>query len=300
MISSSLVRTTYTPMRLSSLEMRGPWWALRSGSSLMPSQPQCSLMAWRMAGILAHAGGEDDGVDAVHGATQAGHALGHAPGEVGQGQFRAGRVAGQQLAHVVADAGQALHAAVVIEQVLDLVMAHAAFHHPQHHAGSSRPGRVPMGRPSSAVKPMVLSTLLPWWMAQADTPEQVGGDDLAHRDFGQRALQALGDARRTGHGSRSAARPAGTAIRAGRSGRPPRNGCDGRRCRSRRPGESRGGARGSRGWAPGCWAGAAEPAGCRHPAAPGCRHRSVPARTARGRRAPRDGPRPAARRPGGR
>ena len=50
MISSSLVRTTYTPMRLSSLEMQGPWWALRSGSSLMPSQPQCSLMAWRMAG----------------------------------------------------------------------------------------------------------------------------------------------------------------------------------------------------------------------------------------------------------
>ncbi|MNU07262.1 hypothetical protein D3C72_2527670 [compost metagenome] len=28
-----------------------------------------------------------------------------------------------------------------------------------------------MGRPSSAVKPIVLSTLLPSWMAQADTPD---------------------------------------------------------------------------------------------------------------------------------
>ncbi|CFO09351.1 Uncharacterised protein [Bordetella pertussis] len=36
--------------------------------------------------------------------------------------------------------------------------------------GSRRPGRVPIGRPSSAVKPMVLSTLRPSTMVQAETP----------------------------------------------------------------------------------------------------------------------------------
>ena len=35
---------------------------------------------------------------------------------------------------------------------------------------SSWPGRVPIGRPSSAVKPMVLSTLLPALMAHIDAP----------------------------------------------------------------------------------------------------------------------------------
>ena len=36
--------------------------------------------------------------------------------------------------------------------------------------GSIWPGRVPMGRPSSAVKPIVLSTLRPACMAQSDAP----------------------------------------------------------------------------------------------------------------------------------
>ncbi|KAG1184716.1 hypothetical protein G6F57_020806 [Rhizopus arrhizus] len=108
--------------------------------------------------------------------------------------------------------------------------------------GSSRPGRVPMGRPSRAVNPIVLSTLLPSCMAQADTPEP------------KCAAMILPIASRE---SRSGARLPGTAIRAARSGRPRRSGCGGTPCRSRPPAESTGVARGSRGWAPGCWVGAA-------------------------------------------
>ncbi|KAG0743478.1 hypothetical protein G6F24_016260 [Rhizopus arrhizus] len=79
-----------------------------------------------VGGILADPGGEYDADDAVHGAAQADHAFGHAPGEILQRQLGRWRIAGQQLAHVVADAGQAFHAAVVIQQVLDLVVVHAA------------------------------------------------------------------------------------------------------------------------------------------------------------------------------
>ena len=75
--------------------------------------------------------------------------------------------------------------------------------------GSSEPQRVPIGRPSTAVKPIVLATLRAGLeRAHARAVAEVQHDGAAARRAARRAAAAPRRCtRRTGRGSRSAARP---------------------------------------------------------------------------------------------
>ena len=67
-ISSSSVGTTRRATRLAGVEMRSAPAALAAGSSSAPSQASRSAMRARIAGgVLADAGGEDEGVEAAEG-----------------------------------------------------------------------------------------------------------------------------------------------------------------------------------------------------------------------------------------
>ena len=128
--------------------------------------------------------------------------------------------------------------------------------------GSSWPGRVPIGRPSSAVKPIVLSMLRPPSMrAHRGAAAEVGGDDPAAGDLRGELGQAVGDVL-VAEAVEAVAADAlvvegardGVAVGDGRAGR------GGRRCRSRRPAASRARSPARGGSARGCSAGAAAPA----------------------------------------
>ena len=75
--------------------------------------------------VLADAGGEDEAVDAAHGGRQHPGEERDAVDEIVERELGARLGAREQVSHVVADAGQPLEPAVVIEQMLDLVGAHA-------------------------------------------------------------------------------------------------------------------------------------------------------------------------------
>ena len=75
--------------------------------------------------VLADAGGEDEAVDAAHGRSEHAGEERDAVDEVIECELGARIRAREQVAHVVAYAGQALEPAVVIEQMLDLLGAHA-------------------------------------------------------------------------------------------------------------------------------------------------------------------------------
>ena len=78
------------------------------------------------------------------------------------GKGRAGITAVQKLAHVVADAGKSLQPAIAVQKLLHLGRRHAlCVMRYRTTPGSIWPVRVPMGSPSRAVKPIVLSTLRP-------------------------------------------------------------------------------------------------------------------------------------------
>ncbi len=86
--------------------------------------------------MLADAGGEDDAVDAAHGSGQRPGLAGDAIDEIVDGQCRRGCLAGQQVAHVVADARQALEAAFVVEEALEPGGVPAlGLHQIEQHAG---------------------------------------------------------------------------------------------------------------------------------------------------------------------
>ena len=128
--------------------------------------------------------------------------------------------------------------------------------------GSSWPGRVPIGRPSSAVKPIVLSMLRPSReRAHRGAAAEVGDDDAARR---RSRARPRGGARRctrsSGRGSRSGGCPRRRARAAGRSSRRGGRGRGGRRCRSRRPAARPARSPSRAGSARGCSAGAAAPA----------------------------------------
>ena len=84
--------------------------------------------------------------------------------------FRLG--AAEQVAHVVADPGDSEQAGLACRGSSRLPWRRAAssLNRCRTTPGSSAPGRVPMQSPSSAVKPRVLSTLLPSRMAQRLAP----------------------------------------------------------------------------------------------------------------------------------
>ena len=69
---------------------------------------------------LADAGGEHDAVDPAHRGRQRTGLAGDPVDEIVERQCRTRLVAGEQVADVVADAGQALEAAIVVEEPLDL------------------------------------------------------------------------------------------------------------------------------------------------------------------------------------
>ena len=76
--------------------------------------------------VLADAGGEHEAVDAAHGGREHAGEERNAIDEIVEREFGArDRSSASKIAHVVADAGQALETAVVIEQMLDVLGAHA-------------------------------------------------------------------------------------------------------------------------------------------------------------------------------
>ena len=150
--------------------------------------------------------------------------------------------------------------------------------------GSSWPGRVPIGRPSRAVKPMVdLDAAAGGERAHRGAAAEVGDDHPAAGDLGGELGEAARRCTRSsGRGSRSGGCPRRRGRAAGRSSRCARGGRGGRRCRSRRPAAGPGRSPRRRGWRRGCAAGAAAPAARARSAARGCRRRRAPGRSKSG------------------
>ena len=91
-------------------------------------------------------------------------------------------VAGEQVAHVVADAGDAQQSGFLIEQMADLRSVHAVvIEQVEDDPGIEGPHRVPMTRPSRALKPMVVAMLRRRHGAHAGAVAEMGDDDLAVR-----------------------------------------------------------------------------------------------------------------------
>ena len=114
-------------------------------------------------------------------------------------------------------------------------------HQVEHTPGSSWPQRVPIGRPSSAVKPMVEATELPLRdRAQRGAVAEMGDDDPAARRSPARSAQPPRD-EFVGQAVEAVAPHAFVVIAraAARRCRRRRDGCGGRRCRNRRPAASR-------------------------------------------------------------
>ena len=198
-------------------------------------------------GVLADAGGEHEAVEPAHG-------RGERAGVAARCGRRSSRARARRRGSSLASRSRTsllmperpLRPAVVVEQALDarrrpcpLVRADRG-----RRRGRAGPARVPIGRPSRAVKPMVLSTLRPARMrahARRRCPD-------GRRPPGRAAIsgatvgQARGDVL-VGQAVEAVAAHAllGRARPGWRSGRRPRDGRGGRRCRSRRPAGSPGG-----------------------------------------------------------
>src|SRR4051812_35946967 len=121
--------------------------------------------------FLADAGREHEGVEPAQHCRQAAGMAGNLLDEKVERKARLGIGAAQQIAHVVADAGKAFEAALEIKKVLQLGGRHRALGQQKSSTpGSIAPQRVPIGSPSSAVKPMVLSTERPSRRAHMEAP----------------------------------------------------------------------------------------------------------------------------------
>ena len=133
--------------------------------------------------------------------------------------------------------------------------------HQVQHAppGRSAPQRVPIGRPSSAEKPMVVAMLRPACMrAERGAVAEMRDHHPPCRELRRRLRQdARRCIRRTGRGSRSGGCRASAISRGSAKTARPRGWCGGRRCRSRPPAARRARVPSRRGWARGCAAGAA-------------------------------------------
>ena len=111
---------TQAETREFAVEMRGPCRRIRSGIELesKPGEP-LAYTASDDRGVLADAGREDEAVDAAHGGGKRARLAQDAvdeivdrePGERGLGR--------EQVAHIVADAGEALQPAFLIEEPLE-------------------------------------------------------------------------------------------------------------------------------------------------------------------------------------
>ena len=225
------------------------WPRCARGRCAMPRKPSPSQIRARMARrVLADAGGEDQRVDARRGPRPARRSRAARARRNATAPARGARVvAGLEVAHVLADAGHALQPGIAVEQL----RARAAASMPSvvircsSTPGSIWPQRVPIGTPSSAVKPMVLSHAA----AVVDGAQRGAVAEMRDHDApgGQRGVAPRPGCarciRRTGRGSRSGGCRGRRSPAAGRRCRPPRHGRGGRRCRSRRPAARRGSAR---------------------------------------------------------
>ena len=174
-----------------------------------PAQPLDHRRSDRRT-ALADTGGEDERVDAAHGCRQGTGRARDPVDEIVDRQPRARGVAHLEVAHVVADARQALEPAIVVQEAFDLLGAVAAvLDEIKHDAGVELAGAAPMGSPSTAVKPMVLSMLRPPRIAHMDAPEPRWHTTTARWRGRARSRGAeRRHTRRKGHESRSGAAPA--------------------------------------------------------------------------------------------
>ena len=242
--------------------------------------------------VLADAGREHEGVETAERRRQQAGLQADAVDEIVEREARARICARLEFAHVVADAGQALQSALVIEQVLHLLGAHLLFpDQVEHHAGIDLAGprahRQPVERREAH---RALDAAAVRKRAHRSAAAEMRDDHPAGRDLGRDLLQpARRCTRRTGRGSRSGARPRRRSVPGSRSGRPAHRGRGETPCRSRRPAAARGGGPEWRGSVRDCSAGAAAPArrGVRGWPAP--RRRSEPAGRSPGRHARRGG-----------
>ncbi len=89
--------------------------------------------------------GEDDAVEPAEDGRQRPGLADDPIDEIINGQARGGRVGGQQVAHVVADARKALEAAFVVEEAFETGAIPALFHEIKQHAGIELPRPRPHG-----------------------------------------------------------------------------------------------------------------------------------------------------------
>jgi hypothetical protein len=89
----------------------------------LDAQPGAGLddAAADLGGVLADAGGEDEPVDAAHHAGQPADLPGGAVDEIVHGQAGLGLAASQQVAHVIADAGDTQQARPLVEDGLHVL-----------------------------------------------------------------------------------------------------------------------------------------------------------------------------------
>ena len=192
--------------------------------------------------VLADAGGEDEAVQPAERRGQRADVARDAMDEDLDGEARRAARARQQVAEVGGDAGQAEHAGAAVEQVLHLrgVMPSWCIRCSTT-AGSSSPQRVPIGRPSSAEKPIVVATLRPARSAQSEAP--LPRCATTTRPLGDRRRDLRQDRGDVFVGQPVKAVAAHAALRPWRAAAqrpaPPPAWCGERRCRSRRPAAGR-------------------------------------------------------------
>ena len=217
---------------------RGRW--RRRGSRARPRRPH------RTRRVLADPAGEDQRVQAVHGGGHRGDAARAAGAGSTSRASRRGRVAGRGGGHAPR-ACPPVPARPARPERCSSPAASSAGGQPRRSVSSqsSRPGStlpdlVAITRPSSGVKPIVVSTLRPPWTARQRRPRaEVTGDDPARRP-GVAPEQFRGPA--GGVGVRQPVEPVPAQRRAlppgggqGVGGRRGRQAWRGRRCRSRPP-----------------------------------------------------------------
>src|ERR1019366_1903775 len=123
--------------------------------------PLLTHAAMNFGGVLADARGEDQRVQPAEGGGERSQLPADSIDKQGDGVGRVRIVARQQGPHVITDAGDTEEPGFVIEKVANLTRRHTLLlHQVENDAGSRVPHRRLMGRPSSAVKPMVVATLL--------------------------------------------------------------------------------------------------------------------------------------------
>ena len=262
-ISSSSVGITQADMRLPAFEMRRSCRVLAAWSSSRPSHAhRLHDTAADLDGVLADAGGENQRIDAAEHGGQRADVLGRFVDEVVHRQASRRLVDSEQNAHVVADAGDAEEARLLVKHLLHVGGRHAqGLEEMQDHAGihraRTRPHAESVERGEAERGIDALSRVQ---RAQARAAAEMRDDHTAvgdlRRDLGKRRRDVL-----VGEPVEAVALHARVAdfLGSGTSSATPA-GRGESSCRSMRPGGRREDARPPLRSRPGCGAGAAAPA----------------------------------------